>query len=379
MLGKPFVAGIILASVASVPVILLVWTRGQEVSEEGPKSAGTPGVGRAVAGPRRAPARGPRVSRKASPTPSSPAGATARALAARLREAILAGGDVASVLVDAKGQESEAMRAYLSLIHSESDLRLFAKLTHSLAGLPDPSGDILAYCQREAVEEDRPIVKLLLVQILEGRPEEGSIPALREVLNQFWHSEDAQEGWSVLRAALRGLGKIDSGVAREEVWKRFWAAPTDDLKSEALSALALRMDDTVIDGIQNVIANSTLPEEVRIGAVQALATGLKNRPSTVVEVLETAFNQVEAVAIRAELIRTAAESGERPGLGFAEDRLTDTREAREIRLAAALALRHYGDERSLVSLNHVANLPGDSRLSALCRAAAEAIRRRSGD
>ncbi|MCZ6601420.1 MAG: hypothetical protein O6952_00275, partial [Planctomycetota bacterium] len=223
MRTKPFLAGIFLATLAMIPILIFTRKAPEETKTDG-SSSDTPvdpslqdeGIWTEPTG-----------SNGDQETPSAEliAGMGAKQIALALRVVVLQGGDPAELLLAAGDEEAEAIRAYLALIRDENDLRLFAKLTQSLGSLSDPEGDILSYCQKELVADDRPIMKLILAEILEGRPDEASIGPLRQVLDQYWDSENPDEGRGVMRSALQSLGKIDSEAARQEIWRRFRAAP----------------------------------------------------------------------------------------------------------------------------------------------------------
>lgn len=379
MFGKPFFAGAILAAMVLLPLMLLIKTRGGGGPDETPPVVTLP---REATPPQeeveavRAPSQRVAVERmEIEPVTDI----DTKRLAVDLRDAVLSGGDVAAVLKESEGREAEVMRAYLTLLRDEGDLRRFAKLTQSLSSLPDPDGIVLRYCQAEVVVEERPIVKLILSEVLEARPDKGSIGPLRDLLNQYWYSENPDEAFGLLRTSLRGLGRIDSEAARDEIWKRFHGAPTDKLKSEALGALAMRLDDDVVSDLQEVMGNGLLSEEVRLGAARALARGMRETPGELGVDLGKVYASVGDHGVRAEFIRSAAETGKRRGLGFVEARLLDPGEDQEVRMAAVLALHHYGDDHSLEALATLTEGKGNGLLASHARAAVEAIRRRSGE
>lgn len=375
MLKKPFVLGVILAIVIVVPLLVIIMVRrGRAV----PPPLET--AGHSDAGPREDIDTGatPEVDRPVGPA-ARPIGKEARALAAAIREAVLKGEDLEALLAGAGGDLAEAIRAYLDLVRQEEELQSHAKMIQALADLPDPSGDVLRFCQEGMVSEDRTVLKMIMAQILEARADESCIGAFHDVLEQYWYLENPLEGWGVMRASLRGLGKIGSKEAREELWEKFWKAPNEELAGEVLSSLTLRMDQDVIKGIRGVIKSSEVPEEVRIGAVGTLAAGMKADRKETDTVMISVYGDVDEDVVRAQVIKSAAETGGRVGLEFVADRMLDYTESDEVRLAAIFALHHYGDRDSLDFLQRVIVRERGTQLAILAKEAVEAIRQRVGE
>jgi hypothetical protein len=375
---KPYVAGIALAAIVIIPLFVILMVRG---GRDGRPTAPPTETVRRPAPTSSDPAGGetPREAGRAAPVPAPSAASDPKAFAALMRETVLQGGDLEALLAGAEGDLSAAIRAYLDLVKREEELRDHAKMTQSLASLPDPSGDILRYCQKQLVDEERPVLKLILAQILEERADESSIGAFREVLDQYWYAENPAEAWGVLRSSLRGLGKIGSEKARGELWERFWKARTDELKSEVLRALAVQMDMDVITGIRGVIGNTDVPEEIRIGAVDALASGLEGDRDRADAVMTSVYGLVKDDQIRAEVVKSMAELGGREGMKFVGDRLLDYSESETVKLAAVFALHHYGNRDSLDLMKRAITRERGTHLAVLAQEAADAIRARIGE